>query len=160
RLKDNNVVFRVRKRIAQSMSLVTPYGNIQVWNAHLDTRVNRAQRLEQLKPVLEDAQRASGPRLIGGGFYTDKLFLVRHVVPLPYGHCKPMACENKWEAQVFRRPSKRASSRCQAGASTSIGCISTTWKRAVPAWNQSRFPITMPSGRGSASFPSVKSCIA
>ncbi len=66
RLKECNLRFRSRQRFALAANLRTPWGDVRVWNAHLDTRINSEERAEQLAPVIEDASKHTGPRLIGG----------------------------------------------------------------------------------------------
>jgi endonuclease/exonuclease/phosphatase (EEP) superfamily protein YafD len=84
-LKSCDLAFRNRSRFAISAIVHTPWGDLGVWNVHLDTRVNAAERLEQLRPVIDDAAQRRGPLLIGGDFNTNDLYWVRNVVPLPGG---------------------------------------------------------------------------
>jgi endonuclease/exonuclease/phosphatase family metal-dependent hydrolase len=85
RLKTCNLRFRGRSRFAVSATVETPWGGLRVWNAHLDTRINAAERLEQLQPVIDDAARHTGPRLIGGDFNTNDLYWLGNALPLPGG---------------------------------------------------------------------------
>jgi endonuclease/exonuclease/phosphatase family metal-dependent hydrolase len=83
-LKNVNLVFRSRKRIALCATIDTPYGAVRVINTHLDTRINPRERLEQLGPALEDAAAFEGPVIIGGDLNTNDMQWVSHVVPVPY----------------------------------------------------------------------------
>jgi endonuclease/exonuclease/phosphatase family metal-dependent hydrolase len=85
RLKACNLRFHCRQRFALSANIRTPWGDLRVWNAHLDTRINSQERTEQLQPVLDAAARYSGPRLIGGDFNTNDWRWVGNVVPFPGG---------------------------------------------------------------------------
>jgi len=85
RLKACDLRFRGRSRFAVAASLETPWGGLRVWNAHLDTRINAAERLEQIQPVIDEASRHTGPRLIGGDFNTNDLYWLKNVVPIPGG---------------------------------------------------------------------------
>ena len=71
RLKACDLGYRCRNRFAVAARVRTPWGDLRVWNAHLDTRINAAERLEQLQPVIDEASRHTGPRLIGGDFNTN-----------------------------------------------------------------------------------------
>ncbi len=75
--------FRSRTRVAQKAVAQTPNGPVTLYNLHLDTRVNLAERLNQLQPVLTDAQSTRTPVLIGGDFNTNPLHWLGNVVPLP-----------------------------------------------------------------------------
>lgn len=85
RLKACDLRFRDRKRFAIAATVRTPWGGVRVWNAHLDTRINAQERLEQLKPVIDEAARYRGPRLIGGDFNTNDFYWLNNVVPFPAG---------------------------------------------------------------------------
>lgn len=89
-LKPCDLGFRSRRRFALSGKVQTPWGDIRVWNVHLDTRVNAAERLEQLQPVIDEAAQHTGPILIGGDFNTNELRWFRNMAPLPGGpsHCE------------------------------------------------------------------------
>ena len=85
RLKTCDLGFRDRKRFAVSATVRTPWSDLRVWNAHLDTRINAAERLKQLRPVIGEASRHAGPRLIGGDFNTNDLYWLKNMLPLPGG---------------------------------------------------------------------------
>ncbi|MCW5978852.1 MAG: endonuclease/exonuclease/phosphatase family protein [Bryobacteraceae bacterium] len=82
-LKACNLVFRSRTRIAIAATVDAPGAAIRVWNAHLDTRINPVDRLEQLRPVLEEAAHFSGPRLIAGDLNTNPFYWIGNVIPFP-----------------------------------------------------------------------------
>lgn len=83
-LKPYNLAFRSRPRIALSATAQTPYGPVRVWNTHLDTRLNAAERHEQLAPVLRDIAAHSGPRILGGDFNSNPYFWIGRVLPVPF----------------------------------------------------------------------------
>jgi endonuclease/exonuclease/phosphatase family metal-dependent hydrolase len=83
-LKVCDLRFRSRTRFAIASTLQTPWGDVRVWNVHLDTRINPEERLAQLQPVIDDAGRHPGPRLIGGDLNTNELYWVGNVLPLPF----------------------------------------------------------------------------
>jgi endonuclease/exonuclease/phosphatase family metal-dependent hydrolase len=80
-----NLHFKTRHRFALAVTLRVPAGELRIWNAHLDTRINPEQRLGQLKPVMDEAAQATGPRLIGGDFNTNDFYWIDHVMPIPHG---------------------------------------------------------------------------
>ncbi len=84
-LKACDLGFRSRTRFAMSCKLDTPWGDVRVWNVHLDTRVNASERLEQLQPVIDEASQHRGPVLIGGDFNTNELYWLGNMAPLPGG---------------------------------------------------------------------------
>jgi endonuclease/exonuclease/phosphatase family metal-dependent hydrolase len=83
-LKNVNLIFRTRKRIALAATVDTPHGPVRVINTHLDTRISPKERVEQLSAALEDAAVFDGPVVIGGDMNTNDMQWVSHVVPIPY----------------------------------------------------------------------------
>lgn len=104
RLKLCNLGFRVRKRFAMAATVRTPWGELRVWNAHLDTRINAGERLQQIEPVIEDASRSTGPRLIGGDFNTNDLYWVKNMAPLPGGRSHGAAIRRAMWQNGFETP--------------------------------------------------------
>jgi endonuclease/exonuclease/phosphatase family metal-dependent hydrolase len=80
-----NLHFHTRHRFALAVKLRVPSGDLRIWNAHLDTRINPGQRLGQLQPVMDEAAKLSGPRLIGGDFNTNDFYWIDHMLPIPHG---------------------------------------------------------------------------
>jgi endonuclease/exonuclease/phosphatase family metal-dependent hydrolase len=80
-----NLHFKTRHRFALAVKLRVPAGELRIWNAHLDTRINPAQRLGQLQPVMDEAAKLTGPRLIGGDLNTNDFYWIEHVLPIPHG---------------------------------------------------------------------------
>jgi endonuclease/exonuclease/phosphatase family metal-dependent hydrolase len=80
-----NLVFKTRHRFALAVKLRAPSGELRIWNAHLDTRINPELRLKQLQPVMDEAAKLTGPRLIGGDFNTNDFYWIDHVLPIPHG---------------------------------------------------------------------------
>lgn len=83
-IKPIDLIFRSRKRVLLGVTAETPAGPVRVVCAHLDTRINPADRLRELGPAIEDAKRFEGPVLIGGDFNTNDMQWVSHVVPVPW----------------------------------------------------------------------------
>lgn len=104
RLKACDLRFRCRSRFALSATVETPWGKVRVWNAHLDTRINAAERLEQLEPVIADAAAHTGPRLIGGDFNTNDFLWLGNVVPVPGGPSHGLMIRRAMEARGFVTP--------------------------------------------------------
>jgi endonuclease/exonuclease/phosphatase family metal-dependent hydrolase len=83
-VKPINLIFRSRKRILLGVTAQTPVGPIRIVCAHLDTRINPADRLRELEPAIEDAKQFGGPVLIAGDLNTNDMQWVSHVVPVPW----------------------------------------------------------------------------
>lgn len=103
-LKACDLLFRDRSRFALAATVRTPWGGMRVWNAHLDTRINADERLEQLQPVIDEASRHSGPRLIGGDFNTNELFWLASTVPIPRGPSHRAAIRSAMRRHGFETP--------------------------------------------------------
>lgn len=86
-LRRFDLSFRSRHRIALGAVIETPTGPVQVFNVHLDTRINLADRLEQLGAVIDAAQALDRPVIVGGDFNSNDNRWLFHTVPLPFiGH--------------------------------------------------------------------------
>jgi endonuclease/exonuclease/phosphatase family metal-dependent hydrolase len=103
-LKACDLRYRRRSRFAVAATIRTPWGDLRVWNAHLDTRINAEERLEQLQPVIDEASRHAGPRLIGGDFNTNELYWLRNVVPVPGGAPHGAAIRSAMKRHGFETP--------------------------------------------------------
>lgn len=104
RLKACDLRFRERSRFAVAATVRTPWGGVRVWNAHLDTRINAAERLEQLQPVIDAASRCTGPRLIAGDFNTNELYWLGSFVPIPGGPSHRAAIRAAMKHHGFEMP--------------------------------------------------------
>lgn len=81
-LKQFNLRFNTRRRIALAATLDVAGRPLRVYNVHLDTRLNASERIEQLRSVVEAAQRQPvSAVVIGGDFNTNPFRWLFHVVP-------------------------------------------------------------------------------
>ncbi len=104
RLKFCDLRFRCRSRFALSADVLTPWGGVRVYNAHLDTRINSRERLEQLQPVIDAAAKHPGAALIGGDFNTNELRWLGNMVPLPGGTSHGETIRYAMAARGFATP--------------------------------------------------------
>ncbi len=81
-LQYHNLLWKSRRRVALAVVVQTPAGHLLVYNLHLDTRVNLKARLEQLRPIAEEAATDPGPVLVGGDFNTNPFRWGAHTLPL------------------------------------------------------------------------------
>jgi len=84
RLKQFDLSFRSRHRIALGVAIETPAGRIMVYNVHLDTRINIADRVEQLSAVMSDLDASPDPVVVGGDFNTNDNLWLFHTIPIPF----------------------------------------------------------------------------
>jgi endonuclease/exonuclease/phosphatase family metal-dependent hydrolase len=82
-LRAYDLGFRSRKRLALAATAQTPWGEVRVFNTHLDTRLNARDRLEQLEPVIRDGAAFKGPRIVGGDFNSNGFYWLFRMLPLP-----------------------------------------------------------------------------
>jgi endonuclease/exonuclease/phosphatase family metal-dependent hydrolase len=104
RLKGYDLGSRTRSRFALSAVVQTTGGDVRIWNAHLDTRINAAERVEQLQPVIEEAARCTGPQVIGGDFNTNEVYWLRNRLPIPGGASHGLAIRHAMEQHGFGTP--------------------------------------------------------
>jgi len=103
-LKNYDLKFHSRRRFAISATVDTPSGSVRIWDAHLDTRLNARQRADQLAPVIQDASRFTGPRLIGGDFNTNEFNWIGHVIPSLGGPSHAETIRQEMLVHGFRSP--------------------------------------------------------
>ena len=86
-----SIAIRHRNRFAIAAIVQTPWGEVRIWNVHLDTLINVQEHVEQLQPVTDGAACHGGPQLIGGDFNTNELYWLGNVLPLPWlpAHISP-----------------------------------------------------------------------
>lgn len=101
-LKLCDLRFRTRERIALGATVDTPGGPVRVFNVHLDTRINSAERLQQLQPVLDAARKWSGAVVWGGDLNTNHMLWVGNVLPVPFAQPQAVPVIAAAEKQGFR----------------------------------------------------------
>ncbi|HEY2846095.1 MAG TPA: endonuclease/exonuclease/phosphatase family protein [Bryobacteraceae bacterium] len=101
-----NLRFKTRHRFALEVNIRAPSGELHIWNAHLDTRINPDQRLGQLQPVMDEAAKMTGARLIGGDFNTNDFYWIGHVLPIPHGGGYRTAVRRSMARIGFQTPFK------------------------------------------------------
>lgn len=82
KLQHYQLHFKSRDRIALGITLQSPAGPIRVFDVHLDSRINKDQRLVQLGLVLQSADSAKLPTVIGGDFNTGHILWLSHTIPV------------------------------------------------------------------------------
>jgi len=96
---------RSRCRLALAATVETPFGApVRVFGVHLDTRINAGERIAQVLPVVEAAERFEGAAIIGGDFNTNDVYWVRHLLPLPYLHNQRRALRAFLRQRGFSTP--------------------------------------------------------
>jgi endonuclease/exonuclease/phosphatase family metal-dependent hydrolase len=103
-LKAYDLRFHSRNRFALAATMKTPWGDVRVWNVHLDTRINADERLAQLQPVMEAMKLYRGPRLIGGDFNTNSFHWVGNVLPVPFAQPQGSAVQDSMKQIGFESP--------------------------------------------------------
>jgi endonuclease/exonuclease/phosphatase family metal-dependent hydrolase len=103
-LKRYDLGSRSRSRFALSAVVQTTAGDVRIWNAHLDTRINAAERVEQLQPVIEEAARCTGPQVIGGDLNTNDVYWLRNRLPVPGAASHGLAIRHAMEQHGFGTP--------------------------------------------------------
>jgi len=82
-LKQFQLGVNTRRRIALGVTLHLGERRLRVYNLHLDTRINADQRIEQLRDVVEAAQRQPLREVIlGGDFNTNPIYWLLPLLPV------------------------------------------------------------------------------
>lgn len=103
-LKAYDLRFHSRNRFALAATVKTPWGDIHVWNVHLDTRINADERLAQLQPVLDSAAVRAGAKLIGGDLNTNQFRWIANVLPVPASQPQGLAVQDSMRKLGFESP--------------------------------------------------------
>jgi endonuclease/exonuclease/phosphatase (EEP) superfamily protein YafD len=103
-LKSYNLRYRSRTRFALAAVVDLPLAPLRVYNVHLDTRINSGERLEQLRPVLDDIANAAGPVVLGGDFNTNDWYWILRVLPFPLVRSQARALERDLREHGFTTP--------------------------------------------------------
>ena len=80
-----STVVNSARRIGLAATIDGAGGPVRLIATHLDNRINPADRVRQLKPVLAHAAAWDGPVVIGGDMNTSPFVWVGHLVPVPAG---------------------------------------------------------------------------
>ncbi len=73
-LTHNNLHFHMRKRIVMAVTAQSPAGPVRIVNTHLDNRINRGAKREQLREVRQFFAGYDGPCIPGGDFTSANFF--------------------------------------------------------------------------------------
>jgi endonuclease/exonuclease/phosphatase family metal-dependent hydrolase len=101
-LKSYNLRFHTRARFALVATADTPWGPVRVSNAHLDTRLNVADRLAQLEPVVQEHAGFRGGIVVGGDFNSNPFYWIEHVLPVPGIRSQARGVEQYMTGRGFR----------------------------------------------------------
>jgi endonuclease/exonuclease/phosphatase family metal-dependent hydrolase len=104
KLKACDLRFHSRHRIGLAATVAAPQGEVRVVNAHLDTRVNNEDRLAQITPLVDGAERFQGPKLIGGDFNTNDMYWIANIIPVPGAGGHSEAIRTLMERHGFTTP--------------------------------------------------------
>ena len=94
--------FHSRSRFALSATAATPWGPVRLYNVHLDTRLNAADRLAQIQPVVRESARFAGRRIVAGDFNSNPFYWFESVLPLPAFHSQAVSVDAFMRSQGFR----------------------------------------------------------
>jgi endonuclease/exonuclease/phosphatase family metal-dependent hydrolase len=103
-LKAYNLKFNSRTRLALAATVKTPNGPVRITNAHLDTRLNAEDRLQQLAPVVEDGARYRMPRIVGGDWNTNDFYWLANLIPVPWMRSQVKEIESYMMRHGYQTP--------------------------------------------------------
>jgi endonuclease/exonuclease/phosphatase family metal-dependent hydrolase len=92
RLPHHDLKFNTRCRIALEATIHSPRGKARFYNLHLDTRISKDERLDQIRPVLNAIGETSDPTVVAGDFNSANFGWLWNVFPVPYAqnHARPL----------------------------------------------------------------------
>jgi endonuclease/exonuclease/phosphatase family metal-dependent hydrolase len=103
-LARNNNKINTRCRIALETQIEGPFGPIEVYNVHLDTRITRRQRMEQIRPILDSASSLNRPVIVAGDFNTANIRWIWNVLPIPFAEKHGSLVEDAFLKRGFTSP--------------------------------------------------------
>ena len=92
------------RRVALGGTLATESGPVRLLAVHLDNRIGPDDRVRQLVPVLDAADRLALPTIIAGDVNTSPFEFIGHLVPVPTGR-QARKLEDSVRARGFATPS-------------------------------------------------------
>jgi endonuclease/exonuclease/phosphatase family metal-dependent hydrolase len=95
---------RWRCRNALTATIVTTAGPIRTVNVHLDTRINKDDRVAQLAPVVDAIRQLDGPQIVAGDFNSANIGWVGSLIPVPWGRHQVKAVRAALGAKGFETP--------------------------------------------------------
>jgi endonuclease/exonuclease/phosphatase family metal-dependent hydrolase len=101
-LKPFDLRFHSRKRFALTATAYTDNGPVRLIDVHLDTRLNTADRLAQLEPVMRESPADRGRLIVAGDFNSNPFYWLDHVVPLPAVRSQALGVHEYMTRQGFR----------------------------------------------------------
>ncbi len=101
RLRSFDLHFHTRARFALSATAITPWGPVGLSDVHLDTRLNAAERLAQLEPVL-GAGAIHGRQVVAGDFNSNPFYWIDRVIPVPQFRSQALAVDEFMKRRGFR----------------------------------------------------------
>lgn len=81
----HHVVVNSARRVALAATIRLDGQDVRIISVHLDNRINPSDRRRQLAPVLEAAEKFSGPLVIAGDLNTSPFCWLGNLVPVPCG---------------------------------------------------------------------------
>jgi endonuclease/exonuclease/phosphatase family metal-dependent hydrolase len=103
-LKAYDLKFHSRTRLALSATVQTHDGPFRITDAHLDTRLNAEDRLQQLAPAVEDAVRFQMPRIVGGDWNSNDFYWLANLIPVPWVRSQSREIEAYMSGRGYRTP--------------------------------------------------------
>jgi endonuclease/exonuclease/phosphatase family metal-dependent hydrolase len=104
KLKAYDLKFHSRERQALSVTVETADGPVRITNAHLDTRLNAEDRLQQLSPVVSDGVSFRMPRIVGGDFNTNDFYWLANLIPVPWIKSQVREIDRFMSSHGYRTP--------------------------------------------------------
>jgi endonuclease/exonuclease/phosphatase (EEP) superfamily protein YafD len=104
RLAPNTLHFHTRKRIAMTVTVQSPTGAVRILDTHLDNRINREAKREQLREIQQLLTGYDGPCIIGGDFNSANFLWISHLLPIPGVQSLRAVMNQEMEAHGFTTP--------------------------------------------------------
>jgi len=103
-LASNKLHFHTRKRIVMAVTAQGPDGPVRIVNTHLDNRINRGAKREQLREIQQFLAGYDGPCILGGDFNSANFFWISHLVPIPGVQSLRAVTNQEMEPHGFTTP--------------------------------------------------------
>lgn len=94
RLHAYDLHIHTRSRFALAATADSPWGPVRIVNAHLDTRLNGGERIEQLAPAVRESEAFPGARIVGGDFNSNGFYWIARLLPVPAVHPQRLAVQD------------------------------------------------------------------
>jgi len=103
-LTKHDLKFHIRCRIALQVTIAAPSQPVTFFNVHLDSRITLKERINQVMPVVEEANSLNAPVVVAGDLNTADIRWMWNLLPIPYAEKHSSRLQEIFRERGFASP--------------------------------------------------------